>query len=134
MKSKSPKQLKDLLKQIKPPKGVRRKNDEGDELLDCEGEEMTLNMPDADEEVSDDNEDHTEDVDPAPEDPAPAPKRKDSNSTEPQHESQATVQLTPLYENEELRKDAQFIDEVGELLRKGETSNRLAPYVMDTKR
>ena len=27
---------------------------------------MTLNMPDADEEVSDDNEDHTEDVDPAP--------------------------------------------------------------------
>ena len=50
MKSRSPKQLKDLLKLITPPKSIRRKNqqvssvpiDEGDELFDCEGDEIEV--------------------------------------------------------------------------------------------
>ena len=42
MKQKAPKSLKDMLKTITPPKGIKRKNIEGIELLDCEGEEMEL--------------------------------------------------------------------------------------------
>ena len=47
-KSQSSKQLRELLKQITLPKSVHRKVlssapvDKGDELLDCEGEEMAL--------------------------------------------------------------------------------------------
>ena len=48
MKTVSPENLKQLLKMITPPKGVKRKDaegsaarvDEGDELFDCEGEEI----------------------------------------------------------------------------------------------
>ena len=49
MKKRSPKPLKDLMKLIMPPKGIRRKNlnndlmippDEGDELFDCERDEL----------------------------------------------------------------------------------------------
>ena len=46
-KAESPKNLKDLLKLITPPKGVKRKGektavpvDEGEELFDCDGEEL----------------------------------------------------------------------------------------------
>ena len=50
MTSKSPKQLMEVLKHIKPPKGVHRKNqkesqvpaDEGDELYDCEGKDLEV--------------------------------------------------------------------------------------------
>ena len=40
MKEKSPKLLTELLKTITPPKGIKRKNGEGTELLDCEGDEI----------------------------------------------------------------------------------------------
>ena len=40
MKEKSTKDLNVLLKSITPPKGIKRKNVEGSELLDCEGEEI----------------------------------------------------------------------------------------------
>ena len=49
MKKKSPKSLKDLMKLIMPPKGIRRKNlnndlmvppDGGDKLFDCERDEL----------------------------------------------------------------------------------------------
>ena len=36
----APKRLKDLLKSITPPKGIKRKNMEGTELFDCEGKEI----------------------------------------------------------------------------------------------
>ena len=46
-KAESPKNLKDLLKLITPPKGVKRKGektavpvDKGEELFDCDGEEL----------------------------------------------------------------------------------------------
>ena len=46
-KAESPKNLKDLLKLITPPKGVKRKGektavpvDQGEKLFDCDGEEL----------------------------------------------------------------------------------------------
>ena len=52
MKSRSPKQLKDLLKLITPPNGVCGKNhgtssvpiDEGNELLDCDGDKIDVSV------------------------------------------------------------------------------------------
>ena len=40
MREPPPKNLNELLKTITPPKGIRRKNIEGSELHDCEGEEI----------------------------------------------------------------------------------------------
>ena len=37
-----PKNLEELVKQITPPEGIRRKNIEGTELLDCDGPEIEL--------------------------------------------------------------------------------------------
>ena len=42
MQEKAPKDLKEMLKTITPPKGIRRKNIEGSELLDCEGDELEI--------------------------------------------------------------------------------------------
>ena len=39
-KEKGPKDLKQLLTTITPPKGIRRKNLEGVELFDCDGDEI----------------------------------------------------------------------------------------------
>ena len=39
-KEKGPKDFNEMLKTITPPKGIRRKNQEGSELYDCEGEEI----------------------------------------------------------------------------------------------
>ena len=40
LKEPPPKDLNELLKTITPPKGIRRKNTEGSELHDCEGDEL----------------------------------------------------------------------------------------------
>ena len=40
MKEKAPKDFNELLKSITPPKGIRRKNVEGSELYDCDGDEI----------------------------------------------------------------------------------------------
>ena len=42
MQEKAPKNLKEMLKTITPPKGIRRKNTEGSELMDCEGDEIEV--------------------------------------------------------------------------------------------
>ena len=57
MKTASPKNLKQLLKKITPPKEVKRKDaegsaapvDKGDELFDCEGEEIETETDEEDE-------------------------------------------------------------------------------------
>ena len=70
MKERSPTNLKDMLKLITPPKGVKRakgKNDvvppdEGDELYDCDGHEISypINIYNQLEESDDENEQITE--------------------------------------------------------------------------
>ena len=64
MEKKSLKSLKDLMKLITPPKGIRRKNlnndmmvppDEGDELFDSEGDEL-ISWEQVQEEESDEEE------------------------------------------------------------------------------
>ena len=134
MKSLSPKQLRELLKQITSPKGVRRKGsssvDERDELLDYEGEEITLVENDQDlSEGENGNEDQVpnEAADKTPENNADQGDKQQSNHTS------SMLQLAPLCEKEYL-KDAKFIDELGMLLQKEQTSTRLTPQVTNIKR
>ena len=44
------------------------------------------------------------------------------------------IQLASLFENEDLKNDAKFIDELGMLLQKEETSTRLSPQFTNIKR
>ena len=134
MKSLSPKQLRELLKQITSPKGVRRKGsssvDERDELLDYEGEEITLVENDQDlseGENGDEDQVPNEAADKTPENNADQGDKQQSNHTS------SMLQLAPLCEKEYL-KDAKFIDELGMLLQKEQTSTRLTPQVTNIKR
>ena len=138
MKLKSPKQLKDLLKQITPPKGVRRKNqgdflvpvDEGGELFDCEGEEIEPAI--ANEELSDEEspgEEQTMDMDIAHQ-----TENNDENPDQHPNQIKSLIELAPLCQSNELKKDAKFLDQLGLLLQKEETSTRLAPHVIGIKK
>ena len=60
MTSRPEKTLKEVIRKLIPPKGVKRKgNDEGIELLDCEEEELEQ---DRDDELCDDDEVETDNV------------------------------------------------------------------------
>ena len=61
LKQEPPKTLKALIRTITPPKGVKRKQIEGEELYDCEGEELELEEDDN--AVLSDSEDEVAEVD-----------------------------------------------------------------------
>ena len=94
MKTASSKNLKQLLKMVAPTKGVKRKDakgpadpiDKGDELFDCEREEIETETIDEDISTS------------------------DKEYETPQATSQATAN------NAKPLNDAKFIDEMGQLL------------------
>ena len=137
MKSPSPKQLRELLKQITPPKGVRRKGsssapaDEGDELLDWEGEEMGLVEKDqglSERENSDEDQVLNEAADKTPE------NNGDQGDKQQSCHTSSMLQLAPLCENEDLKEDAKFIYELGMLLEKEQTSTKFTLQVPNIKR
>ena len=89
--------------------------DEGDELLDCEGEEMALvekdqSLPEG--ENSDEDQVPNEATDKTPENNDDEGDKQQSNHTS------SMLQLAPLCENEDLKEDPKFIDELGMLLQK----------------
>ena len=141
MKTPSPKNLKQLAKIITPPKGVKRKEsntkssevpfDEGDELFDCEGEEIQIDEKDGNDDFSDDEE-------------TTAQSNEPTESTESQQVTEAnsivSVPSIPKLANSSLENhsklynDANFIDKMGQLLLKSTTSNRLGPSVRNIQR
>ena len=138
MQTASVKQLKDLLKLITPPKGVSRRNqalqsdstnapiDEGEELIDCEGDEMQVNGQNQEfDDISDDE--------PGGDEP-PVPPTQHRIAEQPSCSQNTFVELAPLCINEELRKDAKFVDELGLLLQKGETSTRFLSQLISIKK
>ena len=142
MKSRSPKQLKDLLKLITPPKGVCGKNqgtssvpiDEGDELFDCDGDEIDVsvevNGERSDDEFSDEGNSGIE----KSAEEATGNNGNDSDQRHAPSESPSIIPLAPLCESEELKRDATFLDELGLLLQKEETTVRLTPQVTSIKK
>ena len=126
-KAESPKNLKDLLKLITPPKGVQRKGektavpvDEGEELFDCDGEELNheplLESDDSDQ-------DDEENGDPA------------NEGEQSQTKNHQTTTVTPVLlasivkDNTELEKDAIFLDNLVTLLSTSHTSDKFIPFM-----
>ena len=138
MKKKSLKSLKDLMKLITPPKGIRRKNlnndmmvppDEGDELFDCKGNEY-ISQEQVQEEESDKEENS---------------ETEGQDSTVPiinvnAQEGQSSSSSVPILladscpEDSELKKDASFLDDIGKWLLTAETSIHFLPFMSNFKK
>ena len=134
LKKKSPKNLKELLKPITPPKGVRRKVadtvppiDEGQELFDCDGADLNYIDEASDDKCESDDEGNDQAEQPA----SPGNNQPPTTPVEPP----APVILADLYKgNPELKKDAAFPDTVGTMLANSKTSKQFLPFLNDFKR
>ena len=135
MKTASPKNLKQLLKMITPPKGVKPKDaegsaapaDEGDELFDREGEEIKTETIEEDISSSDKE-------DEMPKDTSQAAANEENATTEdssPSKSAQFIQKLALLCPEDktELLNDAKFIDMMGQLLLTSTTSTRILPSI-----
>ena len=128
IKKKSQNNLKELLKLITLPKGVKRKVadtvapiDEVQGLFDCDGVELNY----IDEASDDEGNDQAE---------QPTSPENNQPPTTPV-ESTAPVILADFCEgNPELKKDAAFLDTLGTMLTNSETSKQFLPFLNNFKR
>ena len=111
-------------------KGSPSTSADEDELLDCEGQEMVLVEKDQDLSKGENN--NKDQVINEAADETPESNGDQGNNQQSNHTS-SMLQLAPLSENEDLMKDAKFIDELGMLLLKEETCTRLNPQVTNIK-
>ncbi len=115
--ARKPGNLKDLLKRITPPQGVRIASnepplDEGLELLDCEGEEIDP----AELEGSDLADDNSSD------DEMPAPQVKVCSKEGLSEQTSTTADLSKLTVDASTNADAAFLDDLRDVLKKHSTS------------
>ena len=135
LKTPPPKSLKDLLKTITPPKGIKRRqtqddkpDDEGQELMDCEGEEMAQNDDDDVVENEDDdvlvveNEDDDE-------------HGTDTESIITNKRNEHMTDLPAKSKDEKLNHDMNFINDISSIIREyeGKTSTLFLPYISQIK-
>ena len=125
MKKKNPKSLKDSMKLITPPKGIRRKNlnddmmvppEEGDELFDSEGDKLISWEQNQEEESDEEENSETEGQD------STVPII--NVNTQEGQSSSSSVSILPADscpEDSELKKDASFLDDLGKWLLTVET-------------
>ena len=119
---------------ITPPKGVKRKQgyktsetepvDEGDELFDCEGDKLVINEH---------NEEHQSDKENDRNVEKGAIKNQDENDQVNVYTvSSSNILLGDLCRGDnDLRKDAVFIDKLGKLLGNAETPTQFIPYITE---
>ena len=140
MKTASPKNLKQLLKMITPPKGVKRKDaegsaarvDEGDELFDCEGEEIETETIQEDISTSDEEDETLQAT-------SQAAANEENTTTEDSSPSKSAHSIPKLSlscpeDKTELLNDAKFFDEMGQLLLTSTTSTRILPSIWGIQR
>lgn len=114
MAEQSPKNLEEMLKTITPPKGIKRKNTKGSELMDCDSDENENIDEDLEDEVE--NSEITEafqTTDPIDEIPLPTKAPK----------------LSKLCQSPEINKDAEFLDKLQLLIESHETSKLLTKHI-----
>ena len=127
----SPKNLKDLLKLITPPKSVKRgKNangsltDKANELYDCDGDER----PPSD----DENEQTTESTN------ADEPFVDDTSTDTPpereQNQRDPLKELAYLCNHPDLKNDAPFVDDLAKFTKTHDTSSKFLPHVTAIKK
>ena len=135
MKTAGPKNLKQLFKMITSPKGVKWKDaegyaapaDEGNELFDCEGEEIETETTEEDISTSDKEGE-------MPQASSQAAENKENATTEDSSPSKSVQSIPKLAllcpeGKTELLNDAKFIDEIGQLLWTSTTSTWILPSI-----
>lgn len=136
MQTPSPRNLKDLQKLVTPPKGVKRKrrnetsetgpHDEGEELFDGEGDWLAINQQN-EEDLSDEEDDANGEA-------GVVERQDENNQVNVDNASSSNILLADLCKgNDDLRKNAVFIDELGKLLVNAETSTRFIPHLTKFK-
>lgn len=118
MKQNTPKTLTELLNTITPPKGIKRKNIEGSELLDCDSDENE----DIDEDLEDDELENSK-ISEAFQAKDPEVERNES------HLPIKTPKLSNLCEDPETNKDAEFLDRLQVLIESYKTSKLFTPHI-----
>ena len=112
MKSRPAKTLKEVIRKLIPPKGVKRKgNDEGIELLDCEEEEIPLEEleQECDEELCDDDEVENDNV--------VAEENLDQiGLITISSASKNVTSLLSFTSDPEIKKDAEFLDKFQQIM------------------
>ena len=125
MTSRPAKTLKEVIRKLIPPKGVKRKgNDEGIELLDCEEEEIPLEEleQECDDELCDDDE-----------------VENDNVVAEENHDQIGLITISSASKKEtsllsftsdpEIKKDAEFLDKFQQIMEGSGTSKLFLPYM-----
>ena len=125
MTSRPAKTLKEVIRKLIPPKGVKRKgNDEGIELLDCEEEEIPLEEleQECDDELCDDDE-----------------VENDNVVAEENHDQIGLITISSASKKEtsllsftsdpEIKKDAEFLDKFQQIMEDSGTSKLFIPYM-----
>ena len=140
MKTASPKILKQLLKMITPPKGLKRKDskgsaapvDDGDELFDCEGEGIETETIEEDISTSDEEDETPQTTSQA----AANEENATAEDSSPFKSAQSIPKLARLCPEDktELLNDAKYIDEMGQLLLNSTTSIRISPSIRGIQR
>ena len=126
------KSLKELMKMITPPKGVKRKfdkipEDESEDLYDCEGDKIDVVPDEADDGPNDEISDRADNV--ADNDHMKGEGASTGENDTTHGEISSVVKLA-----DEMKKDAKFIDEIGALLGNYEASYKLMPMYLNMQR
>jgi hypothetical protein len=143
MQTPPPKTVQELVRMITPPKGVRRKAndvqdvlppDEGRELIDCEGRELT-EAEVAVELNYEEGADIDDEVEGPPDTQANIESSEPGTSKMPSSSNSArTVCLAAqLTKDDSIKGDAQFLDEMKQLLENHKTSALFIPYYVHFK-
>ncbi|KAK7467855.1 hypothetical protein BaRGS_00036926, partial [Batillaria attramentaria] len=152
LREQPPKNVRDLMKTITPPKGVRRKAvaageqpaDEGVELMDCEGDEIPED--ELVHELVDDGEPEVDDLAAPPaissplqsSKPGPSPSSSScdagpSTSTSYTTARTSSNKLSGLSASDDIKKDAEFLDKMKDLLDTQPTSQSFIPFYLSFK-
>ena len=114
-----------MIRQIIPPKGIRRKNIEGVELLDFSVEEVSFELeePDDVDPISEENESEVDDP----------PELEIDQSENVSDNRNRLSSLVGVSNDIDINKDARFLEAIENVLVDNETSMMLKPFVTKIK-
>ena len=107
--------------------------DEGDELYDCDGEEIPQPV-NIDEQFGPPSDEKNEQTTSGQSDNASEPTA-DHVESQQQNQQKSLLELAPLCSDSDLQKDANFVDELGALIKAhSETSRKCLPHLTGVKK
>ena len=127
MKKGSPKTLQEVIRQLIPPKGVKRKsNIGGSELLDCEGE-LIDNCKNED--ISDNENENVSDETTVTMEKSPLNSQEPSSSSK----SSTSVNLSLISSDPDIKSDSEFLEKLHNIMVSHETSKLFTPFSVQLK-